>query len=450
MLSLRKLVPTKLIFVGVLLISFSMWQNAYPDTIRYQLPDGSVHTLYDRSEALLIGAAQYNDPSWPELKSVPNEISNLENALHSLGFDEVDTLLNPDSATLSNRLKSFLTKPRSARVRLLVYYAGHGSTDNQSTGYLVPVDAPSPDNAEFRAKAVGMDDIVNWTRKSDAKHIITFFDSCFSGAVFLTRSNLKPSELYINDADRKVRQFITSGSENETVPAKSDFLPALITGLQGAADTTGDGIITGNELGYWLKVNIAAKGKQTPQYGSSPQQNQRLGDVVFLPSIANRTIQVSELAPVAGDDTRKYGIPNDLRGSKFTGIEVYYYRKPQDGRIVLAALDNGGIPYVVSRAVLNFQDNSMIATDPERFMVNAIACGNNTPIGVLKQLAQSLIAGGVQLRAIVNVTPPRKNPNSVWIYTQTEGAQGKLPINTPTLTKEQIDSLRACPSYLHN
>jgi hypothetical protein len=51
-----------------------------------------------------------------------------------------------------------------------------------------------------------------------------------------------------------VRQFITSGTEDQQVPDVSIFRPQLVHGLASEADLDRDGYITGSELGLFLET----------------------------------------------------------------------------------------------------------------------------------------------------------------------------------------------------
>jgi hypothetical protein len=87
-------------------------------------------------------------------------------------------------------------------------------------------------------------------------------------------------------SSQPVRQYITAGTEEEQVPDKSLFKRSLIVGLQGDADLTSDGYITGSELGLYLadKVVKYTKGKQHPQYGKINNPELDRGDFVFIPT----------------------------------------------------------------------------------------------------------------------------------------------------------------------
>jgi hypothetical protein len=59
--------------------------------------------------------------------------------------------------------------------------------------------------------------------------------------------------LVIYSTSKPIRQFISAGSANQTVPAVSVFRPLFIRGINGAADLDEDGYVTGVELGMYLQ-----------------------------------------------------------------------------------------------------------------------------------------------------------------------------------------------------
>lgn len=392
--------------------------------------------VYRHSIALVIGASRYTR-GWDNLDTVPSEISNVAAALREHGF-EVQELPNPTSANLRPAIQRFLLQSVERDTRLLIYFAGHGWTDNKFTGYIVPTDAPPQDSRDFVTYPVGMDDILRMSQQSRAKHVLFVFDSCFSGAVFLTRHNLIPSELFLSDADQQVRQIITAGSATDEVPSRSDFAEAFVRGLRGEADIVPDGVITANELGYWLKAEISRLGRQTPQYGSSLERGYRYGDVMFLPAsspAATRRIAAAAPRTRAADATnvRSFGRPSEVRSQMFSGISIYYYEKSGDEGRVERALDAGHVPYVRTRASL-----------PDRFQMNAIACGPDIPAEILQQVATTLIDGGVQIRAIIRFREPERKQRRIELLSLTQDATGERLLDSPPLTIQQIEQLLGC------
>lgn len=247
---------------------------------------GETIALYENSYALLIGASEYRNPAWPDLESIPGELELVEGALSSQGF-VVEKHLNPNGRKLRSLFEEFINRyGYDKNNRLLFYFAGHGYTrQNGTKGYLVPVDAPSPEENSrgFLRKSLPMTQILAYARDSEAKHSLFLFDSCFSGTVFKTRSLPNKPPHITQMTAQPVRQFITAGSAGEVVPAKSTFTMAFVDALEyGVGDLNHDGYISGTELGLHLQAEVPRHVSQTPQFGKIQDYELSRGDFVFV------------------------------------------------------------------------------------------------------------------------------------------------------------------------
>lgn len=243
-------------------------------------------SLYKESHALIIGVSNYTG-GWPKLPGVRDDVKAMRQTLEKQGF-RVTVVEDPDRRQMNEAFDSFISRyGLKQENRLLIYFAGHGHTIKQSydeeMGYIIPVDAPNPnrDRDGFLAKAMDMQQIEVYAKRIQAKHVMFLFDSCFSGSIF-SLSRAVPENISYKTA-RPVRQFITSGSADETVPDKSIFRQQVITALNGEADIDRDGFVTGTELGEFLqnKVLNYSRGAQHPQYGKIRNPNLDKGDFVF-------------------------------------------------------------------------------------------------------------------------------------------------------------------------
>ncbi|MDM8559371.1 SUMF1/EgtB/PvdO family nonheme iron enzyme [Candidatus Parabeggiatoa sp. HSG14] len=278
-----------------------------------QSPHGAkILSSYSGSYALLIGQNRYTQ-GWSNLESIPGELQQVEQILKSQGFT-VEKSSNLNSRQLEDRFERFIDKYGfDEDNRLLFFYSGHGYT-RQDKGYIVPVDAANPNFNEkaFLRKAVGMNQVLTWARKIEAKHVLFLFDSCFSGTVFKAKDLPKISRQITEAAEEPVRQFITAGSANETVPAKSVFTPAFIDALRyGWGDLYKDGFITGQELGLYLKSKVPNHVDQTPQYGKIKDYELSRGDFVFVVGGSNQVVAqpVIPSAPVLSVPAAPVPIP---------------------------------------------------------------------------------------------------------------------------------------------
>ncbi len=244
--------------------------------------------LYEESYALVIGASNYiSGNGWATLPGVKNDITTIREILEMQGF-KVTVVENPDSVTLKKSYEDFINNyGLNEENRLLFYFAGHGYTLKQSyksdMGYIVPIDAPNPDNDKkgFLQKALNMQQIEVYAKNIQSKHALFIFDSCFSGSIFALSRDRSKAISY--KTAQPVRQFITSGSAEESVPDKSLFREQFVMALKGEADFNNDGFVTGSELGVFLQDNVInySKESQHPQYGKIRDQNLDKGDFVF-------------------------------------------------------------------------------------------------------------------------------------------------------------------------
>lgn len=249
--------------------------------------EGNVVSSYKDSYALLVGVSDYIN-GWPDLPNTIRDCSKIKEVLLKQGF-QVTVIENPTKEKLQNAIRQFMfTHGIDPENRMLFYFAGHGHTVRMAyggeLGYIVPADAPLPyqNQAAFMDNAISMQDFENQARQIQAKHVLYFFDSCFSGSIFaLSRAIPQAISEKINNP---VRQFIVSGTEDEEVPDESVFAAQLVTAINGEGDLTKDGYITGTELGLFLqdKVEKYSNATQHPQYGKIRDPNLDKGDFVFL------------------------------------------------------------------------------------------------------------------------------------------------------------------------
>ena len=278
---------TCLIFY-ILLCCFFLSPSIFADrglkVISIKNSKGEQVGLYKKSHALVIGVSDYK-AGWPDLESIPGEIEQVEESLMKLGF-KVEKVINPDSKELKLAFEDFINSyGYDEHNRLLLFYSGHGhSRKGGKKGYLVPVDAPNPrkDEKGFLRKALTMSDILNMSKKMEAKHALFLFDSCFSGTIFKAKALPKQPPHISSFTASPVRQFITAGSAGEEVPANSVFTPSFVRGLRGEADINKDNYVTGTELGMYLHEKVLYYNTgQTPQYGKIKDPDLDEGDFVF-------------------------------------------------------------------------------------------------------------------------------------------------------------------------
>jgi Tfp pilus assembly protein PilP len=298
----------------LLLLTISQVTLADTKGISIVANDGVQIGAYESSYALLVGVSDYTN-GWPDLNSVPSELSQVETLLKQRGF-EVIKVMNPTSNELEDAFRDFVDEyGLDAANRLLFYFSGHGYTRlNNSKGYLVPVDAPNPrhDEKEFIRKAYSMTNLLALARSIEASHALFLFDSCFSGTIFKTKALPDAPPLITAMTSQPVRQFITAGDAGEEVPAKSVFTPAFIDALKyGIGDLNKDGYVTGSELGMFLQNTVANSSNQTPQYGKINDYELSRGDYVFLASLTARSAPSFSLGDITNQANEQKQVQQD-------------------------------------------------------------------------------------------------------------------------------------------
>jgi len=249
--------------------------------------------IYDNSYALIIGIDKYENVK--NLNYAVKDAESIQDILvNTFNFPEGNiTLLKNEEATKQSIIQAFsdITTKAEDKDRVLIYFAGHGDTDDLpeggEMGYLLPVDG---DNENLFVTSIAMDDLKRISLMSKAKHLLYLVDACYGGLLTIGSRGLdsKTTSNYIDKITKnKSRQIITAGGRGEQVIEKSEWGHSAFTlnlnrGLKdGNADMDADGYITANELGLFLKkkVTIDSENQQTPQYGRMTSQE---GEFVFI------------------------------------------------------------------------------------------------------------------------------------------------------------------------
>lgn len=243
---------------------------------------------FSTSHALVIGIDDYA-AGWPKLGKAIADAEAVAAALRDSGFQDVQVLRDVDSAAMKAAIEDFVyDKGSDPDARLLFWFAGHGHTIG-GEGYLVPRDAPMPDaspanESAFQRRAVPLSLFGHYMTEVKARHVISIFDSCFSGSVFnQNKSSVQAS--VVKATSQLARQFIASGSAGEVALDNGAFRDAFIAALKGQSRRalSDDGYLTGSRLGQFLadSISAATKGKQNPIYSTSNVVGLDRGDFVF-------------------------------------------------------------------------------------------------------------------------------------------------------------------------
>lgn len=164
---------------------------------------------------------------------------------------EIDGAFKNITAIINN------SKANAKRVEFLFYYSGHSDENALLLG------EETYDYSELKAKISEV--------PSDI-HVVVL-DSCFSGNFIRAKGGSRQKSFLVDDSSVvKGHAYLSSSSETESSQESDDieasyFTQALITGLRGAADTSGDNRVSLNEL-YYYAFNETLKQTETSAIGT--------------------------------------------------------------------------------------------------------------------------------------------------------------------------------------
>jgi formylglycine-generating enzyme len=258
------------------------WLAAQSDMAGQSTPGGRGQALAGESWAVLIGINRYQHPRIPKLRYAVNDAQAMERALRAQGFrqDRILTLTD-DKATKSaieRLLGDQLRQQVEANDRLLVFFAGHGKTDQlrsgEEEGYLIPVDG---DPNQLFSTAISMTALRQISDRLRAKHILYIVDACYSGYAIFNRSIA--DDLLEEMVKKPAIQILTAGRQQDEAQERAGhgvFTEVLVRGLVGDAFPRDRAWLALEELGLWVKQRVFAESnkKQLPQYGNLSGEGQ--------------------------------------------------------------------------------------------------------------------------------------------------------------------------------
>ncbi len=239
--------------------------------------------------ALIVGNDAYQDKHnrWPQLETAVTGARAVAQILNQhYGFDDIEILEN---ATRRDTLKALekLSKRALPNDSVLVYYAGHGFLDLESTrGFWVPIDAEGVDNTTFLRNSTIRDELS--TIASRARHTLLISDSCFSGTLLRrgTRSisGGEASESYFRKVStKKSVQIIAAGGvefvdDNYRASGHSPFTYFLLNELKNNDRE----LLTVSELSNSVSIAVANNVDQVPESGVLQGAGDELGEFIFI------------------------------------------------------------------------------------------------------------------------------------------------------------------------
>ena len=240
------------------------------------LPPGQVTVKIPRSYALVIGISKYeNLPPEAQLEYPDRDAESVYTVLISaeggqFPAENVHKLINENAtaANIKKELETWLPSVTKDDDRVVIYFAGHGFVSN-GRAYLAPYDISLKNipGTSFPMDELGTD----IGGKINGKWKVLITDSCHSGAITPEVDRAKINQTLL---DLQKSLFSITASRDREQSFESDkwggghgiFTYYVVKGLEGEADTNGDGVVSADELAEYVHTNVrlATNAAQNP------------------------------------------------------------------------------------------------------------------------------------------------------------------------------------------
>ena len=322
-------------------------------------------------------------------------------------------------AKLSKIMASDKAADPKIRGEVFVYYSGHADEKGLKLG----------------AETLGWSEFRNAVSGLDAEVKIAVLDACGSGAITRAKGGVaQPAFLSDASSNMKGYAFLTSSNENESSQESdrikgSYFTYALLNGMRGAADMTGDGKVSVSEA-YQYAFNETLQYTQNTRAGTQhPSRDMNLvgtGDVVMT------DLRETSAALSLDENLEGRFFIRDKSGNLFAELRKYRGRAIElgmpPGKYSVEAETpsrgwmGGGVEIAADkRTALSMDD--MKAMKRKAGVARGDDNDEKTLAGLLKDIAGKGILGlsySVELDGLMGVSPYAGTP---WLYARFEYAQ---------------------------
>ena len=227
--------------------------------------------------ALLIGVSEYSEGENP-LSALPaalNDVRALSAVLEDPNIGEFDSVLsleNPSHGEMRSAIAN-LFADRSADDLVLLYFSGHGITDQQGNFFFSTPETYKKGNLLFKPSAIPARDIYDDMNDCASDRMVVILDCCHSGAFGDLISRDAGEIKFEPQLGGRGRVVLTASAAIDYSYERSGeelavYTRYLIEGIKtGAADRDDDGYVSADELHDYVVEKLA---KAAP--GMSPQR----------------------------------------------------------------------------------------------------------------------------------------------------------------------------------
>ena len=222
------------------------------------------------SYAVIVGISRYRNLADKEqLQFAERDAQSIFTALISPegGNFRVENvhMLTGEKATLAavrREIGTWLPSVAKEDDRVLIYFAGHGFM-SQGKGYLAPFDFQRDRIADTGYPMDELGSAIGGKIKAKSKILLT--DACHSGAITPENSTPDATEKLnsrLGDLSKSLFSLTASRAREQSFEVADlkgghgVFTYYVVAGLEGAADTSGDGVVTADELAEYVHTQV--------------------------------------------------------------------------------------------------------------------------------------------------------------------------------------------------
>jgi len=217
------------------------------------------------SYAVIVGISRYRNLADKEqLQFAERDAQSVFTALISPegGNFHVENvhMLTGDKATLAavrQEIGTWLPSVAKEDDRVLIYFAGHGFM-SQGKGYLAPFDFERDRIADTGYPMDELGTVIGGKIKAKSKILLT--DACHSGAI--TPEDTENLNSRFGDLSKSLFSLTASRAREQSFEVADlkgghgVFTYYVVQGMEGAADSSGDGVVTADELAEYVHTQV--------------------------------------------------------------------------------------------------------------------------------------------------------------------------------------------------
>jgi len=315
-----------------------------PAAVFPQIPKGVITTneqpaIQGKTRALVIGISKYQFIEKLNYADRDAEIFAeylLQNGFWNIAKDDI-VLLTNEKAKRGNVITELqrlflLSKPGD---KLLFYFSGHGDAEDLTMfkkGYLLPQDTYSNN---YLAGALSVNDLkdIVITLSNRTVQVIVIADACRSGNLAGGNEGLELTAIALKNISDNVIRILSAQPKQQSLEGpqwgngRGLFSYYLLNGLQGAADTDKDSLITLAELEQYFGHTVVKETdkKQQPIVDGPDQYSTIIANIKAAPGRITTKPAGNSTAL-----TQRFKIPGDSCGYYFSQMNKAITEKKFD------------------------------------------------------------------------------------------------------------------------